>query len=300
MSHEILTIDLNFQGIPQSIAVYAVRGPDGVALIETGPASTLDTLLSELRRHGIDPASIRHVLVTHIHLDHAGAAGWWAQQGATVYVHERGAKHLIDPSRLLSSAGRIYGAMMDTLWGTTVPAPEENVRVVRDDDVVEAAGLAFRALDTPGHARHHHAYLLGDMLFTGDVAAVYMPDTGFVSLPAPPPEFDVEAWEATIDRLLLEDFDTIYPTHFGPVDDGKGKLRTLRPMLREHADFVKARLDAGDERDAILRAYLAWYEDMMQAAGLNAAQRAQFNAANPLYMSVDGIIRYWEKRAEAA
>ena len=146
----IHTLDLHFQGAAHTIASYLVIGDEGPVLVETGPGSTLTNLLKQLSDHGYSAADIKHILVTHIHLDHAGAAGWWGTRGATVHVHAIGAPHLVDPSRLVSSAARLYGARMDALWGDILPVPEERVRIVEHGEVVNAAGLEIRAVATPG------------------------------------------------------------------------------------------------------------------------------------------------------
>jgi glyoxylase-like metal-dependent hydrolase (beta-lactamase superfamily II) len=295
---KIYPLDLGFQGIPQAIAAYLVVGPEGPVLVETGPASTLEILKVRLTERGFTPADIRQVLVTHIHLDHAGAAGWWARQGTDVYVHHVGAPHLVDPSRLLSSAQRIYGSAMDTLWGETVPAPAERVHPLRDNDTVKAGGLTFIALDTPGHARHHHVFRLGEIAFTGDAAAVRLPGNPFISLPAPPPEFDREAWLETIARLLDQDLITIYPTHFGPLADVRAHLQALADLIDRSAEFVRSRMQAGLGRDELARAYLAWVEERAHTQGLSESDFEVYETANPTSMSVDGIVRYWRKRAK--
>ena len=295
---KIYPLDLDFQAIPQAIAAYLVVGPEGPVLVETGPASTLETLKMRLAEHGYTPADIRHVLVTHIHLDHAGAAGWWARQGADVYVHHVGAPHLVDPSRLLSSAQRIYGAAMGTLWGETLPAPAERVHPLQDNDVVEVRGLTFTALDTPGHARHHHVYRLGEIGFTGDAAAVRLPGNPFISLPAPPPEFDREAWQKTIARLLDQGFATIYPTHFGLLTDVRDHLEALADLIDRSAAFVHKRMQTGLGRDELAKEYLAWVEERAYTQGLPKKEFQVYETANPTGMSVDGIMRYWRKHAK--
>jgi glyoxylase-like metal-dependent hydrolase (beta-lactamase superfamily II) len=295
---KIYPLDLDFQAIPQAIAAYLVVGPGGPVLVETGPASTLEALKMRLAEHGYTPADIRHVLVTHIHLDHAGAAGWWAGQGAEVYVHHVGAPHLVDPSRLLSSAQRIYGAAMGTLWGETLPAPAERVHPLQDNDVVEMCGMTFSALDTPGHARHHHVYRLGEIGFTGDAAAVRLPGNPFISLPAPPPEFDREAWQKSIARLIDQGFATIYPTHFGQITDVCDHLEALADLIDRSAAFVRSRMQTGLERDQLAKEYLAWVEERAYAQGLSEKEFQVYETANPTAMSVDGIMRYWRKHAE--
>jgi glyoxylase-like metal-dependent hydrolase (beta-lactamase superfamily II) len=292
----IHTLDLNFQGRASSIASYLVEGPGGPVLVETGPASTLPTLLAGLAERGYTPADVRHVLVTHIHLDHAGAAGWWAGQGAEVYVHHVGAPHLIDPSKLLASAGRIYGDQMEALWGQVLPAPAERVHAIGDGDCVEVAGLSFLALDTPGHAYHHHVYRLGEIAFTGDAAGIHIPGPAFVDLPAPPPEFNLGLWRATIARLLQGPFTAIYPTHFGRVDGWQAQLAGLAALLEEATEFIRRRMEEGLEREGILAQYLEWHFNRARAAGMPQEVLARYEAANPHYMSVDGIMRYWRKR----
>jgi glyoxylase-like metal-dependent hydrolase (beta-lactamase superfamily II) len=297
---KLYTLDLHFQGVPQTIAAYLIVGDGGPVLVETGPGSTLPRLRSELARYGFQPGDVRHVLVTHIHLDHAGAAGWWAQQGAQVYVHHFGAPHLINPDRLLQSATRIYGDKMDTLWGDFLPSPAERVTTVQDGDVLEMAGLRFTAIETPGHARHHHVFRLGDVAFTGDAAGIHLPDMPLIDVPAPPPEFDMEAWESTIDRLLAENFQTLYPTHFGAVNDPAQHLTALKKQIRETAVYVKAQLDAGMERDELVETYNTWNRTRARKAGMTDTAIHQYEISNPWYMSVDGISRYWRKREKEA
>ncbi|MBK8900627.1 MAG: MBL fold metallo-hydrolase [Anaerolineaceae bacterium] len=296
---DIHVLDLNFQGLPEITAAYLVVGPEGPILIETGPGSTLETLLSQIRQHGIEPEQIKHVLVTHIHLDHAGAAGWWAQQGAQIYVHSFGARHLIAPEKLLASAQRIYGDKMDTLWGEMLPAPANKVTEVFDNDVLEVAGLCIKALETPGHARHHHVFVVGDVAFTGDAAAARLPGWDFPDVPAPPPEFDMQVWEATLDRLLAQNFRRIYPTHFGPVDGVIDHLQTVKELVRETAVFIRTQMQAGLSRDEIVTVYENWFAERARQAGLTGEAITHYATANPLYMSVDGVMRYWQKQAQA-
>src|SRR5574341_1031716 len=167
----VVTLDLNFQGRPHAIASYLIRHPkgDGIVLIESGPGSTLAGLEAGLAKEGLSPRDVTHVLLTHIHLDHAGAAGWLARQGAHIYVHPVGAPHLLNPEKLLASAARIYGEAMQTLWGEFLPVPPECLVVPQNGDDIEIGGLRFRSVDTPGHADHHFAYLLDDFCFSGDI-----------------------------------------------------------------------------------------------------------------------------------
>lgn len=297
---EIIPLDLGFQGLEHAIAAYLVRGPAGAILIETGPGSTLQNLLSALAKQGLEAADIRHVLVTHIHLDHAGAAGWWANQGAQIYVHHVGAPHLVDPSRLLASAGRIYGSLMGLLWGETLPAPADRVIPLEDGDPIHVAGLQLTALDTPGHAWHHHVFRLGDVAFAGDAAGVRLPVGEWISVPAPPPEFKLDVWQKTLQRLRAERFAALYLTHFGRVDDVTEHLERFGERLMAAATFIREHMEAGESRDQIVQRYVSWNQEMALAQGVPAAVFEQYEAANPLYMSVDGIMRYWQKQQQKA
>lgn len=292
----IETLDLEFGGLAEVIAAFLVFGPEGPVLVETGPGSTLPHLLDRLAEHGVEPEEIRHVLVTHIHLDHAGAAGWWAQRGAHVYVHEVGAPHLIDPTKLLASAGRIYGDRMDSLWGETLPAPAERVVAVEDGAVIEAAGLRIGAISTPGHAWHHHVFRLDDVAFVGDAAGIRIGDRTWIDIPAPPPEFDLEAWKESLSRLRRESFSTIYRTHFGPTTAVNEQLDRFERLLDEGAAEVREMLEEGLDRASMSDRFADLMRRRAEALGVDAGAFRAYELANPRTMSVDGIARYWRKR----
>ena len=294
---EIVALDLHFLGAPHAIASYLVRGPAGPVLVETGPGSTLATLQAGLAAHGLAPGDIRDVLVTHIHLDHAGATGWWARQGATVHVHHLGAPHLADPSRLLASAQRIYGDLMDFLWGEFLSAPGEKLHPLGDGDAVEAGGLRFVAHDTPGHARHHMVYQLGDIAFTGDLAGVRRPESHHIRLPTPPPEFDLEAWLASLARIRGLGLSRLYLTHYGPVSDADAHWHRVAGLLPQYAEQVRAAMASGLERDGIVAEIAAWEAARLDADGIPAEHRPVYDNLGPGGMTVDGILRYWQKKA---
>lgn len=296
MGARIEVLDLEFGQTPHAIAAFLVLGPEGPVLVESGPGSTLVTLVAKLEQLGVTPGEVRHVLVTHIHLDHAGAAGWWAQQGATIYVHPLGAPHLIDPSRLWSSAGRIYGDQMETLWGEMLPAPAERVVAVEDGDTVAAGGLRFTALATPGHARHHHVYRLGELAFTGDATGIRLPDVPWIDLPAPPPEFELEVWKETLGRLREERFETIYRTHFGPATEVAAELDRFEEVLDEAAAMVRQMLREDLDREAMIERYSELMRRRAAAEGIEGTIAKAYELANPRFMSVDGIVRYWRKQ----
>ena len=290
-------IDLHFQGLPRVIASYVLRGPRGVALIETGPASTYPALKAGLAGLGIELAEVTDILVTHIHLDHSGAAGWLAREtGAMVHVHSVGAPHLADPGKLLASAQRIYGDAMDTLWGETVSVPAGQVHALADGDVINAAGLRITATDTPGHAWHHIAYLLDGLCFTGDVAAVRFPALPHVRVPTPPPEIDLPAWGHSLARLRELRPDSLIPTHFGPVEsDVDIHLQTVEEQLSAVAGFVRARWEDGQPIEAVIEAFKPWIAQRALADGADAAAAARFEVIVPSEMCVQGLLRYLQK-----
>lgn len=296
MNYEIHTLDLLYQNTPETIASYLILGGDSPVLIETGPASTLENLKAGLNAHGLALEDVKHVLVTHIHLDHSGAAGWLAQAGAQIYVHHVGARHLVDPSKLLASASRIYLDKMDELWGTTVPAPAERVTAVTDDQRITAGGLTFRAIDTPGHAWHHMAYQLDDVLFAGDAVGNRLNNRPYTVLPAPPPEFKLDVWQETLEKIRAINPATFYPTHFGACTDIDEHLNDFSELLDSASNLVLAQLKAGKSRDEIVEAYIAFDVARGQKSGMSEDEIKQYIVSNPLHMSVDGMIRYWTRK----
>ena len=293
---QIHTIDLRHLGFDGRIAAYLLVGPQGPVLVETGPSSCHRALVDGLRTAGFEPRDVHHVFLTHIHLDHAGAAGWWAQHGATVYVHEVGAPHLVDPSKLVASATRLYGERMDLLWGDIPPAPAERVQTVADGDVVAAAGLEVEALATPGHASHHHAYRIGGVVFTGDLAAIVVPGSRLVELPTPPPEYDLELWKRSLLRVAELGAEAIYPTHFGRLEEVDAHLTLVGRLLSEATDLVRRRLEKGSSHEQIDEAFADWTRERLLAPGASSEQLRDITSFNPPALSLAGILRYWKKR----
>lgn len=291
----IHTLDLNFQGQPESIASYMIEHDDGVILVETGPGSTLKSLEAALKAHGYGFQNITHVFLTHIHLDHAGASGYLASQGAQIHVHPMGAAHMLNPEKLLASAGRIYGELMEPLWGQFLPVPEEKLTILQDNDEVVVGNLRFRALNTPGHAEHHYAYLFEDVCFTGDVGAVRIPGYQYLRLPMPPPELNIEKWRGTIARLQRMDIKRIAPTHFGVFEDADWHLRSILVVLDEVEVWLNQNMPPNPPIDELKRSFLLWMEKQARAQGLTPDVIEAYRLANPLEMSVDGLSRYWKK-----
>ena len=296
-------IDLEFQGRQGVVAVYQLEDGGERALIEVGPTSTLDSLLAALQSIDVQPETISKVLVTHIHLDHAGAAGTFLRRfpQAHLFVHERGAPHLIDPSRLLSSATRIYGEMMDTLWGPVEPVPQERLTALRDGDTVTIGRREITPLYTPGHASHHVAYHdpACRSVFAGDVAAVRLQGIQHIRPPTPPPDIDLELWSDSLDRLRELDARVLYLTHFGPSTRVGWHLEETRKRLYAWAEFVNQRLQQGEERSQIAEAIRNQDNAGLRQLTDDPAILERYELGAFIDMSVDGLIRYLTKRRAA-
>lgn len=293
--NSIVAIDLNFQGKPQAIASYLIRDGDAVVLVESGPASCLAGLEAGLRPLGLSTANVTHVLLTHIHLDHAGAAGHLARHGAEIYVHPVGAPHLLDPSRLLASAARIYGDAMESLWGEVLPVERGRLHVVNDAEEIVIGNLRFTALSTPGHAEHHHVYLFEDVCFSGDVGGVRIPGYPYLRVPMPPPELHIEKWRASLKRLREHRFARIAPTHFGMYDDVEWHLREVERGLDAAERWLEEVMPADPSVEELRARFAAWMEAQARQQGLAPAVLESYRLANPLAMSADGLMRYWKK-----
>jgi glyoxylase-like metal-dependent hydrolase (beta-lactamase superfamily II) len=271
-------IDVLHLGRDRVICAYEVDG----LIIDPGPASSLDTLLDRL-----GSARPRALLLTHIHLDHAGATGVLCRRfpELQVYVHERGAPHLIDPSKLLQSAGRLYGDDMWELWGEVAPVPEERVHRLRGGENVEG----FRVAYTPGHASHHVCYLHEDTgdAYVGDMGGVRLPPYEHTVAPTPPPDIDVDAWLDSLHTVAAWNPRSLCLTHFGQVTDVADHLHRVRTALVDAAD--SARLN-GEEQ------FIARLESELGAATDPATVEA-FEQAAPPDQLYQGLARYWRKRA---
>ena len=292
---EVITFDLNFQSKAQAIASYMIKHSTGVILIECGPGSTLTALQAALKAHGFSAADVTHVLLTHIHLDHAGSAGWWARQGAQIYVHPVGAPHLLNPEKLLASATRIYGDQMETLWGEFLPVPESQLKVAKDAEEIVIGNYHFLPINTPGHAEHHYAYLFEDICFTGDVGGVRIPGYPYLRVPMPPPELNIGKWRDSLKRLRKEKFNRIAPTHFGIFDDPQWQLAQMEKELNAAEKWLEAVMPSEPTVEELRQQFTDWMNTQGRAQGLSADAIRAYALANPLGMSADGLMRYWKK-----
>ncbi len=300
----IETIDLNFLGAREIIATFLLVGDDAAAIVETGPATCLDSLMGGLDGHGVSREDVREVFLTHIHLDHAGASGHLADllPNATFYVHEVGVPHLVDPSKLWKSATRIYGDRMDELWGEARPVPEDRIEVLKGGEELAAAGGVLAACYTPGHAYHHIAYLEPDsgLLFAGDVAGIRLPGQSYVRPPTPPPEVDLEAWVQSIEEMRRISPRALCPTHFGTFEDVERHLGELEQRLQSWVLFVGDRMQAGAEREEIADELRTEGDAGMLAEGATMEEARRYDLAGEYVNLADGLMRYVSKRREQA
>lgn len=296
LSIAVEPIDLMYLGLPGAIGTWLCRDGENAVLIEAGPGRSLDTLEAGLGDHGLAIEELDACLVTHIHLDHAGAAGHLARRGVPIYVHEFGVRHLVDPSKLLASATRIYGAAMDTLWGETVEAPADLVHPVVDDQELVFGSLHLRAVETPGHARHHHVFELDlgneTICFSGDAAAMLLPSTSFISIPTPPPEFNLPAWLDTIDRLRNGSWTRFHLTHGGTVEAGSDHLDRLAEGLCQQVGWIQSWQEQGLQGRDLHSLYRDTLLEQARSCGIEPRVFDSYASEHLLGMNISGIQRW--------
>jgi glyoxylase-like metal-dependent hydrolase (beta-lactamase superfamily II) len=293
---DLWLLDLAFQDTPGVVAAFLITGRDGHTLIETGPGSTLPALEHAVAATGAHFADITQILITHIHLDHAGAAGSLLRRlpNATLFVHPVGAPHMVDPSKLLRSATRIYGDRMDALWGAFEPCPADRVELLADGAEIECGTRTIQALHTPGHASHHIAFYDADRhsAFTGDVGGVRLQGASYVRPPTPPPDIDIEAWHASVERLRALELRALDLTHFGRFEAPSRHLDELLTRLDEWTGWVRDWISAGLSPDD-MAAQLQRLSNADIAANVPDPTLAQaYELATPSRMTVDGLARY--------
>jgi glyoxylase-like metal-dependent hydrolase (beta-lactamase superfamily II) len=302
LADDLWLLDLAFQGSAGVIAAYLFTGPDGHTLLETGPGSTLDALERAVDAAGAHLGDVTQLVVTHIHLDHAGAAGSLLRRlpNARLFVHPVGAPHMIDPSKLLASATRIYGDRMDALWGAFEPCPSDRVVTLADDHALPCGSRTLRALHTPGHASHHIAFHdpQDAAVYTGDVGGVRLDSARYVRPPTPPPDIDVEAWHASVERIRTLSPRALRLTHFGSFTDPARHLDELLRRLDVWTAWCKQRLDEGATRDEMVRQLKADGDLEVTAETGDPTLVEGYELATPSGMTVDGLTRYVQKRVK--
>lgn len=280
-------IDLMHQGLDRIVGVYVVETDDGLALFDCGPSSTIGALKDGLAARGLELQDIRHLLLSHVHLDHAGAAGTLVREhpGLRVHVSPIGAPHVVDPARLERSARRLFGDSFDELWGALEPVPEKNIEVVGD----RAAGL--EVFPTPGHASHHVSYLTDDgTLHAGDAVGVRIQPGRYVFPAAPPPDVDLDDFEQTFRSIEERRPARFALTHFGVAEDTEEHLARMREALARAAERVRS----GMTREEFMAASRA---DVLAS---DEGDVSYYERAGPVWQTYLGLKHYWEKQADQA
>ena len=299
--HVLDTRQLGHAGI---VAATALETDEGITLFDTGPESTFDNVIVDLRKAGFEAKDVRHVFLSHIHFDHAGAAWRFAELGAQIYVHPRGAPHLIDPTKLVESATRIFGSDMERLWGRFAPVPAERLKVLEDNEVVRVPPFEIRAIATPGHASHHHVYHWNDTVFGGDIAGVRI-GNGPPIPPFVPPELHVEAWRESIAKIRKIKVAHLYLPHFGKIDGSFSEhLDLLDERVVKWSEWFRDKIRSGANEEQLRSEFAALEHRDIDDAGPATGHKCRsgsdslvtlYEAADPSYMAVGAAIRYWKK-----
>jgi glyoxylase-like metal-dependent hydrolase (beta-lactamase superfamily II) len=293
--------DLNFLGTPGIIATAVIHGSSGVSLIDPGPTTCLERLRENLLQKGIRISDVRHLLLTHIHLDHAGSTGSLVREnpGLEVFVHERGAPHLSDPTKLLASASRLYGDDMARLWGDFLAVPADRIRVLQGGERLVVSGRTLEVAYTPGHAWHHVSYFDADtrIAFVGDVAGIRRETGAYILPPTQPPDIDLESWRASEARILEWEPETLFLTHFGPHHGARVHFQELFARLDDWNAITRRLLSdsslSDEEREK--QFVEAAFQDLRRTVG--EAEAARYSRAGRLDFSWQGLARYWRKKA---
>lgn len=303
ISPGLTAIDTFYGGRERYTAAYLLAA-DEPAIVETGPTTSAEHVVAGLRRLGIGPSDLAHIVVTHIHLDHAGGVGRLAGMfpRATVWVHERGARHLEDPSRLVASATRLYGEpTMASLFGPVDPVPSGRLRSLRDGDRIDLGGRVLEALDTPGHASHHVALVdsATGAVFTGDVLGIHVPDVRVLRPATPPPEFDPDLTVASIERIRERArLSMVLFSHFGPVTEVDRICDLAIQRTRSWTEVVRRALQDTDDLDEIVALLEEEARRDVETGAEAPIDLERFETLSSVRMNAMGIVRYWRKRAE--
>jgi glyoxylase-like metal-dependent hydrolase (beta-lactamase superfamily II) len=291
-------VDLNFLDVPRVIATAVLHGPGGVALIDPGPSSTLPTLRAALERAGLSMRDVTALLLTHIHLDHAGASGTLVRENPSlrVYVHGKGAPHMVNPEKLVASATRLYGDAMDRLWGEFLPVPAEAIVRLEGGERIDAGGRALDVAYTPGHASHHVSYFSRDtgVAFVGDTAGIRLRPDALVLPPTPPPDIEIEQWRESLATISAWQPDTLFLTHFGPSSPMAPHITELLDHLELVSEWVRASLT----RDEADEARETWFAEQVRnlLRRRSDADGQAYEVAGRFDLSWRGLARYWRKK----
>lgn len=293
--------DVRFQGVPGVIATAVLEGPTGIALLDPGPSSCLPALESALAEGGRSLGEVQVILLTHIHLDHAGATGTIVGRvpGVRVYVHERGARHLIDPEKLLHSATQLYGDRMDSLWGAVEAVPAAAVTPLAGGELLDVVGRSLEVAYTPGHAQHHVAFFdtASRVAFVGDVGGCRTAGMSTVMPPTPPPDIDLEAWRESVARILAWQPEGLFLTHFALYQSPAAHLATMLDRLERLAELARQLLHDTTVPDEAREPRFRDDARRLLRRELSEDDLRRLELAVPLDMCWRGLARYWRKKA---
>ena len=300
LSSGLWHISLPFLGEHEIIGSYLLVGADDLAIIDPGPESMLEPLLASIEEAGFDPEDVTHIVATHVHLDHAGAAGSLVNRmpGARVFVHSKGAPHLLDPSKVVASASRIYGDRMKLLWGEIEPVPKERLQIIEGGAILKIAGRRLEVHYTPGHAVHHVIFFDAHSgeLFAGDVAGVRLPGADYVRPPTPPPDLDLEAWSESIRLVKSLRPDVLYIGHFGAIRNIPQHFGRLEEKLYSWGDFVLKAMREGKNEEEIIAMLIEHTKPELVQATNDPHALERYEIATNYPMTVQGYMRYWRKK----
>jgi glyoxylase-like metal-dependent hydrolase (beta-lactamase superfamily II) len=296
-------IDVEYLGNRKVIAACLLEADGTAAIIDPGPTSSVAMLRSKLDQLGLGVAGIDTILLTHIHLDHAGATGTLVRENPRirVYVHQRGAPHMVDPRRLLESAQRLYGSEMERLWGEFLPVPAANVTALAGGERLSLGGRQLEVTYTPGHASHHVSYFdaLTGVAFVGDTAGIRIANAQAILPITPPPDIDLESWEKSWEEIRARRPERLFLTHFGPATGVEEHLAELRERMEEWSVAVHESL-TGNGEDAARAALFAEQVTAKLKRGLSGPDAYRYAKGAALELCWYGLARYWRKRAAAS
>ena len=289
-----------FLGENEIIGSYLLAGRDELAIIDPGPGSMVESLLTSIQAVGFDPQEVTHILATHVHLDHMGAAGTLVRQlpRAQVYAHSKGAPHLLDTAKVVASASRIFGERMKLLWGEIESTPQERLSIIEGGDILNIAGRRLEVHYTPGHAVHHVIFFDAHSgeLFAGDVAGVKLQDVDYVRPPTPPPDLDLESWSNSINLVKSLRPDVLYIGHFGAIKNIPEHFDLLREKLNSWGDFVLGAMRDGKDEAEITALLIEHTKPELLRAAHNPHAIERYEIATNYPLTVPGYMRYWKKK----
>jgi glyoxylase-like metal-dependent hydrolase (beta-lactamase superfamily II) len=296
-------LDLNWMGRPHSIGAVLLETGSHYAIFDPGPASTLETLRAQLLQRGLSVSDLEAILLTHIHLDHAGATGTLLRENPNlrVFVHSKGAAHLVDPSKLLASAGRLWGDELPRLFGETLGVPEQNIQILDGGETLSVGTRKFDVIYTPGHASHHVTYFdeQDGVAFAGDTAGIRIANGPYIMPATPPPDIDLVVWEESFAAILDRRPSKLFVTHFGYAENPAKHIADFRERLHLWTDITEKALQATSDVEGALEFFLAQTQaEMLEYLSPADAEQHAFTAGLPL--SFLGLARYIRKRSATA